>query len=175
MMMKMKPFLDAHYGPLKGKHYYWFGALLLVRAIILLISALVPANRAHLIVLCILVCAATLTYFGQLVHRNLVVSAFDTALFMNLALLAGITSTAVGDPTVAAYVLIGIVFAQFVGLVLFKIFSILKSVMKCCQKEKEGEDDWELYEQAAPEREMESDSEVEGSDSSGSIESLPIY
>ena len=175
MMMKIKPFLDAHYGPLKGKHRYWFGALLLVRAIILLISALVPANRTHLILLCILVCAVALTYFGQFVHHNLIVSKYDTASFMNLALLAGITSTAVGEPAVAAYVLIGIAFAQFVGLVLFKIFSILKSVMKCCQKEEEGEDDWELYEQAALEREMERDIEEEGSDSSGSIESLPTY
>ena len=175
MMMKMKPFLDAHYGPLKGKHRYWFGALLLVRAIILLISALVPANRTHLILLCILVCAVALTYFGQFVHHNSIVSAFDIALFMNLALLAGCTSTAVGDPAVAAYVLIGIAFAQFVGLVLFKIFSILKSVMKCCQKEEEGEDDWELYEQAALEREMESDSEGKGNEFSGSTESLPTY
>ena len=173
MMMKIKPFLDAHYGPLKDKHRYWFGALLLVRAIILLISALLPATRTHLILLCILVCAVALTYFGQMVYHNPIVSAFDSAPFVNLALLAGCTSTAVGDPAVAAYVLIGILFAQFIGLVLFKIFSILKSVMKCCQKE--GEDDWELYEQAALQREMESDSEVEGSDSSGSIESLPTY
>ena len=172
--MKIKPFCDAHYGLLKGKHRYWFGALLLVRAIILLISALVPANRTHLIVICILVCAVTLAYFGQFVYHNLIVSAFDTAFFMNLALLAGITSTAVGEPAVAAYVLIGIAFAQFVGMVLFKIFSILKSVMKCCQKEEEGEDDWELYEQAALEREMESDSEEKGNESSRSIESLPI-
>ena len=175
MMMKIKPFFDAHYGPLKGKHRYWFGALLLVRAIILLISALVPANRTHLIWLCILVCAVALTYFGQMVYHNPIVSAFDSALFVNLALLAGITSTAVGEPAVAAYVLIGIAFAQFVGLVLFKIFSILKSVMKCCQKEEEGEDDWELYEQATLQREMESDSEGKGSESSGSIESLPTY
>ena len=36
MLMKIKPFLDAHYGPLKDKHYYWFGALLFIRIVILL-------------------------------------------------------------------------------------------------------------------------------------------
>ena len=46
-MMKIKPFLDVHYGPLNGNHRYWFGALLLVRAVILLISALIPANLCH--------------------------------------------------------------------------------------------------------------------------------
>ena len=37
MLMKIKPFLDGYYGPLKSKHRYWFGALLLVRAAISLI------------------------------------------------------------------------------------------------------------------------------------------
>ena len=37
MLIKLKPFLDAHHCHLKGKHRYWFGALLLVRATILLI------------------------------------------------------------------------------------------------------------------------------------------
>ena len=46
MMMKLKPFLDSHYGHLKDSHRYWFGALLLVRAVILLISALIPENCA---------------------------------------------------------------------------------------------------------------------------------
>ena len=30
ILFSMKPFLDAHYGPLKGRHRYWFGALHLV-------------------------------------------------------------------------------------------------------------------------------------------------
>ena len=69
--------------PLKSKQSYRFGALLLVRAIILLISALVAANRTHLIVFCILVCAVALSYFGQFVHCNLILSAFHTVSFMN--------------------------------------------------------------------------------------------
>ena len=54
-MMKIKPFLDAHYGPLNGHHRYWFGALRLVRAVNLLISAVIPANRANS-VYCLLHC-----------------------------------------------------------------------------------------------------------------------
>ena len=45
-LMKIKPFLDAYYGPLKGKHHYWFGTLLLMRVVILLVSALIPANHS---------------------------------------------------------------------------------------------------------------------------------
>ena len=89
MLLKIKPFLDAHYGPLKSKHHYWFGALLLVRATILLISALIPANHSSVIVLCISVIAAVLTQFGQLVYCHLAVAMFDITFFMNLILLTG--------------------------------------------------------------------------------------
>ena len=181
MLIKIKPFLDAHYGPVKSKHRYWFGALHLVRAVILLISALVPANRSTAVVLCILVSAAVLTHFGHLVYHNLAVATFDIAFFMNLVILTWINSfitVAGGDLAMSAYTLIGIAFVQFAGLVLFKVFSILKQsekVMECLHKRQIDEDDWELYEQAALEREMESDAEEQESEGSGSIESLPTY
>ena len=59
MLMKIKPFLDAHYGPLKDKHYYWFGALLFIRIVILLISAVVPANNFSVFTLFISLCWST--------------------------------------------------------------------------------------------------------------------
>ena len=181
MLIKIKPFLDAHYGPVKSKHRYWFGALLLVRAVILLISALIPANRSSVVVLCVSVFAVVLTHFGHMVYRNLAVAMFDIAFFMNLALLTGATSfigTAGGELAMSSYTLIGIAFVLFAGLVLFKVFSILKQsekVMEFLHKKQIVEDDWELYEQAALEREMESDAEEQESEGSGSIESLPTY
>ena len=181
VLIRIKPFLDAHYGPLKGKHRYWFGTLLLVRAVILLIQALVPADHTSTMVLCISVFAIILTYYGQFVYRNLAVSAFNTAFYMNLALLSGINcfSHAVGeDPSLAAYILIGAAFVQFVGLILFKVFSILKQnerAIACLHKGRPVEEDWEVYEQAALLREMESDTEEQDSEDAESIESLPTY
>ena len=181
ILMKTKPFLDAHYGPLKGKHHYWFGALLLVRATILLISALTPTNHANVVNFCISVSAIVLMYFGPIVHSNIIVAMFDISFFMNLALLCVtklFTTTSGGDQGAAAYTLVGVAFAQFLGLVLFKLFSILKrseKVMACLHKRQPAEDDWELYEEAALQREMESDTEEEYSNGSTSIESLPTY
>ena len=181
LLMKIKPFLDAHYGPLKGKHRYWFGTLLLVRAAILLISALIPANRSSIIVLCISVTAVVLTYFGQLVYCNLAVAMFDIASFMNLALMTGaysFTTTAGGNLSLSVYTLIGVASAQFVGLVFFKVFSILRrseKVNRCFCKGQPVDNDWELYEQAALQRGRESDAEEQDSDSSESVESLPTY
>ena len=128
-----------------------------------------------------------LTFFGHIVYSKLAVSVFDTSFFMNLALLSGsnlFASTAGEDTSMSAYILIGVAFAQFIGLVLFKMFSILKQnekVMKCFRKGHHVEDDWEFYEEAALQREMEpdtqdvNDSDDGGSEECGSIESLPTY
>ena len=182
MMMKLKPFLDAHYGPLNGHHRYWFGALLLVRAVILLISALIPANRAIITVYSITVCVLVLMIgFAVGVYISFAVATFDVVWFVNLGLLSVshiFTSFEGNNFTLALNCLIGLAFAQFIGLIFFKVLVIIKRserVMSCLRGGQPAEDDWELYEQAALLREMESDSEREESEESGSIESLPTY
>ena len=69
---------------------HWFGALLFIRIAILLISAVVPANNFSVFTLSISVSAGALLCFtsiGPAVYRSKVTSAFETALFTNLALL----------------------------------------------------------------------------------------
>ena len=132
MLMKIKPFLDAHYGPLKDKHYYWFGALLFIRIVILLISAVVPANNFSVFTFSISVSAGALVVFtaiGPAVYRSKVTSVFETALFINLALL-GLAKfyvyAAGGNQAAVTYLLISVAFAQFLGLVMYRVFSVLK-------------------------------------------------
>ena len=125
----MKPFVDAHCGSLKGKHRYWFGALLVVRATILLISALIPTNHANIVNFSVSVSSIVLMYLGLVVYNSIIVAMFDISFFMNLALL-GVTNLFIirskANQEVAAYTLIGMAFAQFLVLVLFKVFSICK-------------------------------------------------
>ena len=182
MMMKIKPFLDAHYGPLNGNHRYWFGALLLVRAVILLLSALIPANRTNITVYSITVCALVLmTGFAIGVYKSFAVATFNAVWFVNLGLLSAshmFTTLERGNISLASNCLFGLAFAQFIGLIFFKVVVIIKRserVMACLRRGQPENDDWELYEQAALQREMESDSEREESEESGSIESLPTY
>ena len=183
MMMKIKPFLDAHYGPLKGNHRYWFGALILVRVIVLLLSALVPANRANITVFSIAVCTLVLTGFAVGVYKSFAVATFNAVWFVNLGLLSisHMFTTLEGgnhDISPASNCLFGLAFAQFIGLVFFKVLVVVKRserVMACLRRGQLAEDDWELYEQAALQREMETDSEGEESEMSGSNESLPTY
>ena len=53
MMFQVKPIMDAYYGPLKDKHRYWIGLLLLSRAIIHITQALIPNNNSTTLVLAI--------------------------------------------------------------------------------------------------------------------------
>ena len=181
IMMKIKPLLDAHYGPLNGNHRYWFGALLLVRAVILLISALIPANRANTTVFSIVLCTLVLTGFAFGVYESFAVATFNAVWFVNLGFLSAshmFTTLEGGNISLAVKCLFGLAFAQFIGLVFFKVLVIIKRserVMACLRRGQPEYDDWELYEQAALQREMESDSEKEESEESGSVESLPTY
>ena len=76
--------------------------------------------------------ALVLMYFGPIVHSNTIVSMFDNSFFMNLVCICTKLFTTIpgGDQDVATYTLIGMAFAQLLGLVLLKIFSILKSTEK---------------------------------------------
>ena len=182
MLMKIKPFLDAHHGPLNGNHRYWFGALLLVRAVILLISALIPANRANITVFSIVVCALVLmTGLSVGVYESFAVATFNSIWFANLGLLSAshmFTTFEEGNSFLAVTCLFGLGFAQFIGLIFYKMLVIIKrskTVMACLHRGQPAYDDWELYEQAALQRQMESESDGEENEESGSIESLPTY
>ena len=181
MMMKIKPFLDAHYGPLKGNHRYWFGALLLVKAVILLISALIPQDRTIITLYSITICTLVLTGFSICVYRSLAVATYNTVWFVNLGVVSVshmFTTFEGGNFSLALNCFFGLAIAQFIGLILFKVLVIIKRskrVMSYLHRGQPVYDDWELYEQAYLQREMESDDEGEESEESGSIESLPTY
>ena len=179
LLFKLKPFLDAHYAPFKDRHRYWFGLLLLARVAILLISTFIHENTAGIIELVTALLCMVLTFWGQNVYRNSVVGNNATAFSLNLAIINVLALFSTRNISVASFTLIAIALAQFVGLVLYKIIALFKHIPKvrpCCVGQRETEDDWELYEEAALLRERESDSEEDReSDISGSIDSLPTY
>ena len=141
MLIKLKPILDAHYGPLKDSHRYWFGALLLVRAVILLISALVTKNNFSVFVFSISIATnvliIALMVFSHIAidlraYRSKAVSFFEYSIFVNLVVLCLAkyhTSVGGGSEIAASYTLIGIVFVQFIGLLIFKVYSVVKNTV----------------------------------------------
>ena len=145
--MKVKPFLDAHYGPLKDSRHYWFGVLLCIRVIILLISAVVPANNFSVFTLSMSITAGALISFtsiGPAVYRNTTASIFELSLLINLGLLGQTkfyTNAAGGDQVAATYTLIGVAFIQFLGLVSYQIYSLLKPLFSHCRTHDDDDDD----------------------------------
>ena len=130
MLLKLKPFLDAHYGPNKDKHRYWFGLLLLVRVAIMLVSALV-SNNPSTVVLIVSVVAMILTMFSAIgVYCKSAVSLFEASIFLNLTLLCVTKlytlTSGDGEIIIGSYLLIGLVMIQFFGLVAYKMIIILK-------------------------------------------------
>ena len=129
-MVKMKPFFDAHFGCLKEKHHYWFGTLLLVRAFILLVSTLIPVSNMKIVAYSVSVAALALISFQTLCppYSIAIVSKYETFFFIILAAL-GLTTfytTTAQSQTVAMYVSIAIAFSQFLGLLTFKVYKIVK-------------------------------------------------
>ena len=182
-LFKMKPFLDAHYAPLKDKHRYWFGAVNIVRAAVLLVSSLIPADHSSIITISVLTSTVMLTFVGIVVYQNTQVSLLNMGFFLNLILISGssfYTQIVGGDSVAYAYILIGLAFLQYIALIIFNLFSILqrspkvKACFHVCMKQK-FENNRELLEQEALLRERESQSEEEGSEGSGSMESLPTF
>ena len=145
--MKVKPFLDAHYGPFNDKHCYWFGALLGVRIVILLISATVPASNFSVSTLSVSVAAGALVSYvavGPPVYRHKTTTVFEAALFINLALLGlakFYVASAIGNQTAATLTLVAVAFAQFLGLVLYQLYSFLKPLFSHYHKRLHNEDD----------------------------------
>ena len=134
MSMKLKPFLDAHYAPMTDKHRYWFGILLGVRIVILLISVAVPASNFSISAFSVCIAAGALVSYmaiGPPLYRNKHVAVFEITLFINLALL-GLTKFYVvstdGNQTAATLTLLTVAFVQFLGLVLYRGYSALKPV-----------------------------------------------
>ena len=179
LLLKLKPFLDAHYAAFNDKHRYWFGFLLLARCVtlssIFLHGEVAKTVMFSLSIFCILMMFV--------VYRKKFIQAFDTALFVNLAILNIADFFASGsNRDIISFTLIAIALAQFLGLVLYKILMIVKcgeKVMACVSR-REHNDDWELYEEAAllRERGSDSDSNTEGdmeSNEAASVESLPTY
>ena len=149
-LIKLKPFLDAHHAPLKGAHRYWFGTLLFVRAFILLVSALSPEDNFGLSMYAISVSSVLLTYVGLRVYQSSLISLFEASFFVNMCLLAQttfLTSVYGGREAVAANVLIGAAFVQFVGLVLYKLQMVLGLKWKDLSQKRltalEDSDKWE--------------------------------
>ena len=129
---KLKPLFDAYLGPFKDKHCYWVGVLLLVRILLLIISAVNPNNAPKVNLLAIggttLVLLAYTATAGK-VYRKKYVSFLENSFLLNLGALAIGTLYTGGNGqghTAVVHTLVGIAFLQFVGIIFFHGYCSIK-------------------------------------------------
>ena len=129
---KLKPLFDAYLGPFKDKHCYWVGVLLLVRILLLIISAVNPNNAPKVNLLAIggttpVLLAYTAT--AGKVYRKKYVSFLENSFLLNLGALAIGTLYTGGNGqghTAVVHTLVGIAFLQFVGIIFIHGYCSIK-------------------------------------------------
>ena len=89
-VFKLKPFFDANFGPLKSRHLYWVGALLLARAVLLLVFVVSSNSSDSALISVVTVSVLLAVYSGSVGHpyKNWLLSLWENSFFVNLVLLS---------------------------------------------------------------------------------------
>ena len=146
------PITDANTAPLKHKHQYWFGVLLLVRGILLLIATS-SFGIPYAINLLILFIFATLllfyTNFMQ-VYKSAGILLLNSSFNINLIILSGVYILTYTQPNsqrvqmIAVGFSTGCAFLQFCGIVLYVL--IKQCMPHMCTNEPADADDYKPLE-----------------------------
>jgi predicted outer membrane repeat protein len=137
-IMRLHPLYDAYFAPLKHKHQYWFGVLLLTRGILLVTFVSTFAIPQDINLVLLLIFGMLLIYFMVITHpyKSRGILILQISYLSNLTLLSGFTfftytqvngtdlqSTAIGLSA-------GVVFLQFCGTVLY---AVIKPLCRHCK------------------------------------------
>ena len=156
-MLRLKPFFDAYFGPLRGNHRYWIGVLLVARGILLLVFG--PLNftnspsvnlLAVIIVVLLLLMYTNYLPYGRTdmdggnhfrfwigsCYKKWYLSLLESSFLCNLAILSAIT-LAVGKQAAVVYTSVGITFCQFIGMVIYQGYVITRRSWERCGAQEE--------------------------------------
>ena len=91
LISKYKPVYDAYFGPLRDKHHYWFGVLLLAQGVVLITSSLTIAIIPAFSVLFLLTVVLILLSYVNFAHvyKRKSVTILESLFLINLALAIG--------------------------------------------------------------------------------------
>lgn len=139
---KIKPFMDAYYGPYKKENRYWTGFLLLVRCALFLtfaFNALGNASINLLAITSVFAGIAVIAWLSGRIYEKLYLDILEAVYIFNLCIFAVATyhvNAVGGDQAVLAYISVGIAFVTFIGTVIFHICLRIKdtSIWKKARK-----------------------------------------
>ena len=139
---KLAPVYDAYFSPLKDKHQYWFGSLLLVRGILLVLltitSVAIPITNVFVLILFIVF----LFFFMSVkyVYKRITVRLLESTTMLNLIVLSAGTlykwESAIRRIKFLE-VSIGIAFAQFCIIVILSLIKSCRSIRWRCRQKRD--------------------------------------
>ena len=133
LLTKLKPLLDAYCGSSKDKHRYCFGALLLVRAAIVLIATILPSNNRSGLVFTVALAALLLmgySFANSGFYRKQYLSLIEQVILMSICLLClsvFYINSIGGSQAAASSTLVGLIFIIFLCFVFYQIIEKLKN------------------------------------------------
>lgn len=125
LLMKMKPLLDSYYAPYKVKTRYWTGFLLLVRCVLYIVFSFNSLGGTNYSLLAIIIGfsgVGTITWLAKGIYRHFYIDVIEVSIYMNLITLSA--SAAILPETykeLVTYILVGIVFVNALGIVVYQI------------------------------------------------------
>ena len=135
-IIRLNPFYDANLAPLKHKHQYWFGLLLLSRGIIFVTFASNFSIPEDINLLILLIFTGLLFYYmlAVSIYKSHALLVFHGSFFLNICFLSGFiifshTKSKIKSSiqTSAALLSTGVAFLQFCCIILYQIYSLCRS------------------------------------------------
>ena len=127
LLARYKPVYDAYFAPLKDRHHYWFGALLLSQGALLLVSSLTLQTVPAVGVLVLLgVLMLLLSYMNCMqVYKRRLVFILESTFLINLILLVSATlyyRYNENARVAVTCVSLSFAFVEFCGIVVWEFF-----------------------------------------------------
>ena len=138
---RFTPVYDAYFSPLKNKHQYWFGTMLLIRGILLVIMIVTAAANPKftVFILSVIIIVLVIIMSVKNVYKKMMVRVLEGAVLMNLFILSVGTLykwESTKSKTTLLAVSIGFAFAQFCIIAMWNLIKVLYTFcasLKCRQ------------------------------------------
>ena len=125
---KFTPFYDAYFAPLKDKHHYWFGTLLLIRGALLIVFTMTSSTERLIGLLILAITLVMLFFYMSImpVYKSKLVRLFESASLSNLIVLISYTlyTGNMYSGITALQISIGAAFIQFLLIIFISAIKI---------------------------------------------------
>lgn len=137
-LARLLPLFDAYTAPYKPACQFWVGFLLLIRAVLLIVFA---ANRTNdssvnlVAISAVVILVLTLAWNLGGVFKSRALDVLESSFLLNLGIFSVAThyiATQGGNQAALAYCSAGVVFAEFVGIMLYHFFAKSNHLGKRC-------------------------------------------